>query len=446
LGGANAVASGGSLTIAPGASLVAADGAIVSGIARPLTDGAGDVVRSIVAGDNITLTRNSEGRLTIASAGGGGATDGTITPPTGPNDPVVAVGGSAVGGSARFAVFDIPLGVNGAWTDFELKGSTNNFQGLADVALVYFYGSQYGDGASSHGRIGWTHSVFYTDDLAGTDHGAARQWRRQDMSRSIAAQRYSSGSRVGGVVVIVGVDDNVNPSNPNLRFVYQRVSPSLLEECWVPITPKWVGALPSEAGGDDDEDMPTVSDPSPETPESVLTLLGTYEIRIRSASPASFAINVSTSLLGRWTWETPEQAPRLVAYLRRNYVIPYADAVRFATLPGTATLREIQEGSEQFSFQSGYPNRTNPTTGEPPTPTVVGVGAGARSYYYWSFFLVLYAKGNRVWRTDPFVTDLTKGRRGLSYRVSLPTNLPKENLTEIMVPNSGTGGSGALYF
>jgi hypothetical protein len=240
LSGTTSVASGASLTIAAGATLSVSAGATLSGLSRPLTIAAGGVVRSIAAGDNISLSLDAQGRLTIVST--------------------VSVGEGGTGGepderyalAPRFAVFCLPLGVGGAkWTDFELKGSVNNFEGFSAEALVYFYGSQYGTQQSTHGRIGETTAVYYTDDLVGQDHGAARKWRLQDVSRSLAEQRSSYGAIIGGVVVVIPCSEVIRPTNPALRWVWQRVSPAVLEEVWVPVLPSWVVTAPlaSQSGG-----------------------------------------------------------------------------------------------------------------------------------------------------------------------------------------------------
>jgi hypothetical protein len=82
-------------------------------------------------------------------------------------------------------------------------------------------------------------------DLSGTDHANARKWRAQDPTRSIDAQRSSSTATIGGIIVVIPVSDVINPHNPNLTFIYQRVSPSKMEEIWVPIFPKWTRTPPT---------------------------------------------------------------------------------------------------------------------------------------------------------------------------------------------------------
>jgi hypothetical protein len=144
------------------------------------------------------------------------------------------------------------------WTDFELKGSANNFEGLAEQALVYFYGSAYGSGVSTHGAIGNTKAVYYTDDHGKTNHGAARKWRKQNTGKSLFQQKSPYGT-VGGVIVVVPVDATINPHNPNLLFVYQRVSATATEETWTPIMPKWCIVDPRPA----DQAVPADSLPPP---------------------------------------------------------------------------------------------------------------------------------------------------------------------------------------
>jgi hypothetical protein len=147
----------------------------------------------------------------------------------------------------RYAVFQFPLGLDdNMWTDFEIKGSVNNFDGSADNALVYFYASAGSAGGTiTHGAIGQTHAVYYTDDLGGKNHGAARKWRRFDGNGGIFNSMDSESSTIGGIVVVVPVDDEViNPHNGDLIFVYQRVSPTSMEEIWVPIIPQWTVVAP----------------------------------------------------------------------------------------------------------------------------------------------------------------------------------------------------------
>ncbi|MDR0535576.1 MAG: hypothetical protein LBG65_04390 [Puniceicoccales bacterium] len=158
-------------------------------------------------------------------------------------DRVVLAGPSAITTpnypNTRFFIARLATQPAQTWTDFELKGSVNNFEGLAEQALVYFYGSAYGSLAGTHGPIGTTKAVYYTDTLGGSDHGAARKWRRASPNFSIYQQKDTNGV-VGGVIVVVPVDATINPHNPSLQFVYQRVGPARMEEIWVPITPKWL--------------------------------------------------------------------------------------------------------------------------------------------------------------------------------------------------------------
>ena len=148
----------------------------------------------------------------------------------------------------RYAVFEIPFPQAGNFTDFELKGSVNNFIGTGTQALCYFYGSQYGYSSSTHPQIGLTLDTFYTEDLAGTDHSAARRWRRQNPAISIFQQRANSSSRVGGVVVVVPIcpaNPMITPDNALLTFSYQYVSAGGMDENWRPILPKWLHTPPS---------------------------------------------------------------------------------------------------------------------------------------------------------------------------------------------------------
>jgi hypothetical protein len=239
------------------------------------------------------------------------------------------------------AVFEIPLGILGAWTDFELKGSRNNFSGLATDALVYFFGSQYGDGQSTHGRIGVTEAVYFTDDLAGTDHGGARRWRKMDMSRSLAEQRSSPSARVGGVVVVVPLagNPNLSPNDTALRFVYQRATPTALEECWVPIVPKWQmvfskdgtfsgggeggtgegggGEGGSGEGGGGEGGSGGGGDINPPPPDWVpswaLCMVTAYQLRGRFRTPLAIYYHLArpTGEFHLTRWKTPGTSPKV---------------------------------------------------------------------------------------------------------------------------------------
>ena len=72
-----------------------------------------------------------------------------------------------------FPVLRLELG--GAWTDFELKASTNNF-----TNLVYYIKSS-GPNASADDTNVW---VYFTDDYAGD----VRQWRRSAVATAIGSQ------------------------------------------------------------------------------------------------------------------------------------------------------------------------------------------------------------------------------------------------------------------
>ncbi|MDR0536190.1 MAG: hypothetical protein LBG65_07615 [Puniceicoccales bacterium] len=205
ISGSAVVRPGAELVLQPGSTIRAEAGAVISGWPAPGGGGLSSVAR-----------------------------DSTLTGTGTPQDPL---------GVARplYAIFEIPLGImHSGVSDFEIKGSVNNFEGLASQALCYFYGSAYGSLESSHGPIGNTIEVYYTDDLNGEDHAAARKYRRQDRSRSLLEQKVG---QIGGVMVVVAVDANIRPDNDNLCFVYQRVG-VLMEERWVPILPRWTRSYP----------------------------------------------------------------------------------------------------------------------------------------------------------------------------------------------------------
>jgi hypothetical protein len=170
-------------------------------------------------------------------------------------EPGALINGFNVGGGAltpQFALFEIPLGIYGAvWTEFELKGSINNFNGATGngPALIYFYGSQYAGTTNGNGhggaQLGITANVYYTTNTG--DHTADRAWRIQPTYLSITqASAVFGGVGTNAVIVCVPIYGNpeIRPNNPNLRFIYQRVSATFMEEKWMPILPRWSAVMP----------------------------------------------------------------------------------------------------------------------------------------------------------------------------------------------------------
>ncbi len=136
---------------------------------------------------------------------------------------------------ARFAVFTIP--VTGAFTDFELKASDDNYE-----TMVFFYHSPDPEKSSIPQQI-WTTrpDVFFTD----SQHPDRRQWIRQSATQSISAMRANGNSRIGGIVVVVRDMGRINPDNLNLVWTYCLMTPTSTEDdpggrsIWRPIVPVW---------------------------------------------------------------------------------------------------------------------------------------------------------------------------------------------------------------
>jgi len=86
-----------------------------------------------------------------------------------------------------YPVLVLPLG--GAWTDFELKASTNNFTNLC------YYMMSSGTNAYTTDTNVW---VYFTDDYAGD----ARQWQRSAVATAIGSQLAATNSEVEFAVVL----------------------------------------------------------------------------------------------------------------------------------------------------------------------------------------------------------------------------------------------------
>jgi hypothetical protein len=143
----------------------------------------------------------------------------------------------------NYPSFWLPLG--GAFTDFELKASTNNFQTLA-----YYYNSI------------WTNSIADDPDakVFFTDSGAVnpRAWITSPGHAAILGQLTDANSVVRYVVVqpsllVIspgGVTNNVsawmNKNQSNLVWSYSRIDGVTFEtdggarQIWTPVTPTWI--------------------------------------------------------------------------------------------------------------------------------------------------------------------------------------------------------------
>lgn len=164
----------------------------------------------------------------------------------------------------KFPVFTIPLGDAGTeWTDFELKGSTNNFDstGGAGSDVVYFIKS--------------TDTNEWFDDIQAkvfvTDSGATdpREWILVENDATIASQLTDANSVVRYALVFastqtwsqgawVASDTWQFPGNTNLIWSYIRIDAvgeevdAAAREVWNPIVPtEWRGIQPNRYDGGD---------------------------------------------------------------------------------------------------------------------------------------------------------------------------------------------------
>ncbi len=116
---------------------------------------------------------------------------------TGPQGPAGSNGVGAL--SATYPVFRLPMG--GAWTDFELKASTNNF-----TNLVYFCISS---GTNTFG-FGDTNALIYFSDDYQAD---VRAWRKSPPGSNIYAQLSSTNAVIDTIYVFPSHDCQVVWSN-----------------------------------------------------------------------------------------------------------------------------------------------------------------------------------------------------------------------------------------
>jgi len=156
-------------------------------------------------------------------------------------------GGSAIQGD--YPVFSIPIGlVNGNWTDFEIKATTNNF-----TSLVYYYKSwtnQSGNNTDSDPM------VFFTQDYE-TD---VRKWWRKTNDLAISKHLLSEDSVVHAIYFYPSTNLSSIPAsqwmtatNANLIWSWVRVDDLGFEmnvaeskQLWSPIQPTaWVVERPT---------------------------------------------------------------------------------------------------------------------------------------------------------------------------------------------------------
>jgi hypothetical protein len=135
--------------------------------------------------------------------------------------------------AATYPVFRLPLG--GSYTDFELKGSTNNF--ASEVHAYYLVSSGTNEIADDQSAF-----VYYTDS------GAAdvRKWIKATNGVSINSQIVDTNSIVGYVMVYPSVQASwLNRDNTNLVWSWVRFDGVAFEldaggrQIWNPIEPQW---------------------------------------------------------------------------------------------------------------------------------------------------------------------------------------------------------------
>jgi len=158
-----------------------------------------------------------------------------------------------------YPVFIIPLGDQ--WTDFELKGSTNNFTGVGGADLVYYYISSMTNGLNDDR---W--AIYYFTDSGASD---AREWIQGTCNVSIASQLVDTNSIVGQVIfypstnTLTGVTTNNSmvwqyEANTNLIWSYTRFDGVDFERdvanrvIWRPIIPvQWATVRKNRFDGGD---------------------------------------------------------------------------------------------------------------------------------------------------------------------------------------------------
>lgn len=145
----------------------------------------------------------------------------------------------------KYAVFCIPLATGDHWTDFELKGTTDDF--LTDP-MIFFYHSP--DPAKSviWQQVWTTRPDVYFTDSGKTGTPNRRAWIKQDATHSIVDMLADANSEVGGFIVIVR--DDLSASRPNIVWSYTLMDGATKDndasgrDIWRPIVPiRWTNDL-----------------------------------------------------------------------------------------------------------------------------------------------------------------------------------------------------------
>ena len=145
----------------------------------------------------------------------------------------------------KYAVFYIPLPPGSAWTDFEIKASTDDF---LTSGMAFFYHSPDPAKAVITNQV-WTNrpAVFFTDSgKSGTPN--QRAWIEQNATESIFEMLVDANSEVGGFLVIL--KDDLSSTRNGIVWSYTLINGSTSDTdgagrvVWRPITPiEWTDTL-----------------------------------------------------------------------------------------------------------------------------------------------------------------------------------------------------------
>ena len=146
-----------------------------------------------------------------------------------------------------YAVIWIPLPPGSAWTDFELKATTNNFTNDS-MGMVFWYHSPDPTKLVITGQR-WTNrpDVYFTDSgkTGVPDH---RGWIKQNATQSIFAMLTDANSEVGGFLVVI--KDDLSADRGHLVFSYTLLDASSADKdpsnrgIWRPTWPvQWVNTF-----------------------------------------------------------------------------------------------------------------------------------------------------------------------------------------------------------
>jgi len=126
-----------------------------------------------------------------------------------------------------YLTIEIPLG--GAWDNYEIKGSTNNFTNYCYYFISYAVNSYSVTGDGTYTTADDTNAwVYYTDDFNADPVGVLR-WHKMVGNSDLGSQFANNLTECEKVVHCVSKDCDYpaarwqDPTNPNLVFSYIRV-------------------------------------------------------------------------------------------------------------------------------------------------------------------------------------------------------------------------------